>query len=42
MDYDNLPDCVRNRLDVADKLEWMSHPLSGYLFKVFFDAFDLS
>ena len=32
---------VRNRLDVADKLEWMSHPLSGYLLKVFCDAFEL-
>ena len=30
-----------DRLDVADKLEWMSHPLSGYLLKVFFDAFEL-
>ena len=41
MDYDNLPDGIRNRLDVVDKLEWMCHALSEYLLKVFFDAFEL-
>ena len=41
MEYQSLPDGVRNRLEVADKLAWMSHPLSGYLLKVFFDAFEL-
>ena len=41
MEYDSLPDGIRNRLDVADKLEWMRHPLSGYLIKVFLDAFEL-
>ena len=41
MEYDSLPDGIRNRLDVADKLEWMCHPLSGYLIKVFLDAFEL-
>ena len=32
---------VRNRLDVADRLAWMGHPLSGYLVKVLSDAFEL-
>ena len=41
MEYQSLPDGVRNRLDVADKLEWVCHPLSGYLIKVFLDAFEL-
>ena len=41
MEYQSLPEGVRNRLDVADKLEWMRHPLSGYLIKVFLDAFGL-
>ena len=26
MDYNNLFDGARNRLDVADRLEWMRHP----------------
>ena len=41
MEYSSLPDGIRNRLDVADKLEWLCHPLSGYLMKVFLDAFEL-
>ena len=41
MDYKSLPDGVRHRLDVADRLEWMCRPLSGYLIKVFLDAFEL-
>ena len=41
MEYQSLPDGVRNRLDVADKLEWMCHLLSAYLIKVFLDAFEL-
>ena len=40
MEYSTLPG-IRNRLDVADKLEWMCHPLSGYLIKVFLDGFEL-
>ena len=38
VEYDSLPN-VRSRLDIGDKLEWMSHPLSGYL--LFFDSFEL-
>ena len=41
MDYNSLPDGIRNRLDVSDRLEWMCHPLPGYLLKVFLDAFEL-
>ena len=39
--YESLPTGIRNRIDVADRLEWMCHPLSGYLLKVFMDAFEL-
>ena len=31
MEYRSLPDGVRTTLDITDELEWMSHPLSGYL-----------
>ena len=41
MDYKSLPDGIRNRLDVAGRLGLMCHPLSGYLIKVFLDAFEL-
>ena len=41
MEYNSLPDGICNRLDVADKLEWMRHPLSGYLIEVFLDVFEL-
>ena len=38
MDYKT---CIRNRLDVSDRLEGVCHPLSGYIIKVFLDAFEL-
>ena len=41
MEFDKLPEEVRNRLEIADKLEWLSHPLSGYLLKVLCNAYEL-
>ena len=36
-----VPKEVSNRLEITYHLEWLSHPMSRYLLKAFFDAWEL-